>query len=188
MKFPSEEKILHELKPDVKLIFIWFFSKSLTHGLAAAFIPAFIWWGYVTFSNLSKGIFVEEFRFYLTVGLVLFGIGTSLSYLYVRALINTITYYVTDRKCVWSGGIVRKVEHSVSYYKITDVERSQNLIEQILEISTINIFTPGTSSMGTGLGARARTMPELRFEGLTMSAEVAETINENVRNYGSSQL
>jgi len=187
MKFSSSEKILHEIKPNAKLICIWFFTKCLTYGLATAFFPAFIWWGYVTFSNLSKGIIIDEFRFFLTMGLFLFGVGTCLAYLYVRALINSITYYVTDRRCIWTGGILRKVEHSASYIKITDVERSQNLIEQILSISTINLFTPGTSSMRQGLGAKARTVPELRFEGLMTSEEVAEAINEGIRTYGSKQ-
>ncbi|MFL0797750.1 MAG: PH domain-containing protein [Cellvibrionaceae bacterium] len=187
MKFSSDENILHKIKPDAKLIYIWFFTKCITHGLATAFFPAFIWWGYATFSSLNKGIIIDEYGFFLTVGLFLFGAGSALSYLYVRALINSITFYVTDRRCIWTGGILRKVEHSASYIKITDVERSQNIAEQILKLSTINLFTPGTSSMGQGLGAKMRPIPELRFEGLLTSEEVAETINDGVRRYGSKQ-
>lgn len=189
MKFSENEKILHDIKPEQKLIAIWFFTKCLTHGLATAFIPMMVWWFYATFANLSKVIIFEEYSFFIKMGLLLLGIGISISYLYNRALINTISYYVTDRKCVWSGGILRKVEHSVSYHKITDIERSQNLIEQILKLSTASLFTPGTSSMGAGLGARAKTMPELMFEGLApeVSSQVSETINENVRKYGNPQ-
>lgn len=187
MKFSKDEKIIHALQPQPRLIVIWFFTKCVTHGLATAFFPAFIWWAYVTFSNINKRIYIQEYGFFILVGAVLFILGTLLSYVYNRYLIASIKYYVTDRRCVWKGGIVRKIEHSVSYHKITDVERSRNLLEQILRISTINLFTPGTSSMRIGAAARSQAIPELRFEGLQESEEASETINEQVRRYGAAQ-
>ena len=187
MKFSKEERIIHTLKPQTRLIVIWFFTKCVTHGFATAFFPAFIWWGYATFSNLSERIFVQEYGFFVLMGVIMFVLGALLSYVYNRYLIASITYFVTDRRCVWKGGIVRKVEHTVSYHKITDVERSRNLLEQILGLSTINLFTPGTSSMRMGAGARSQAIPELRFEGLQKSEEASETINEQVRKYGAVQ-
>lgn len=187
MRFSSEEKIIHKIKPDTKLMFIWFFTKSISHGFITAFVPTLIWVIYDLILNGNKVIFIESDGFFITIGFALFGIGSSLSYLYTRMLIKTITYYVTDRKCVWTGGIFRKVEHCASYHKITDVERSQNIIEQILKISTVSLFTPGTSSIVPAFNARTKTMPELKFEGITNSDEVAQTINEHVRKYGSSQ-
>lgn len=187
MKLAKDEVVFHELKPSPKQIVIWFFTKCLTHGLATAAIPGFTWWIYATIVEANRGVILDAYDFFLLVAALLMVLGTALSFIYNRYLLASITYVITDRRCVWKGGIVRKVEHTVSFHKITDVECSRNLVEQILGLSTINLFTPGTSSMRVGAGAKSQTIPELRFEGLLESEDVAETINEQVRRYGGTQ-
>ncbi len=60
------------------------------------------------------------------------------------------------------------------YHKITDVERSQNIIERILDISTLNIFPPGTSSRSTDSSAQKA---EISFVGLKDNESPADSIN-----------
>lgn len=187
MKFAKDEEILFEKKPNDRLIVIWLFTKCITHALALGFLFFMIFYFKWIITLTGKDIktlpdFYHPFLFSVLIAIV----GLLLSYIYHRYLIKTITYYITDRRCVWKGGIIRKVEHSVSYYKITDVERSQNIIEQLLGISTINLFTPGTSSMRMGAAAKSQPVPELRFEGLIESEDEAEAINEQVRKFGHS--
>ena len=187
MKLSKDEKVLYKLKPRQRLIVLWFFTRCFVHGLATAFFVGFSWWFYETFTNLKEGVIIEDPNYFILTGFLLFIFGSTLSYVYQRFLVTTIQYYITDRRCVWKGGIVRKVEHTVSYHKITDVERSQNLIEQVLKISTINLFTPGTASMRVGASARSQPVPELRFEGLQHSDDEAEAINEQIREFGHAQ-
>jgi len=187
MKFSKDEEILYEMTPDNRLIVIWLFTKCLTHAVAVGFIFFMIFYFKWIISHTGKDIKeLPDISDLILFSVLLAILGLLISYIYHRYLIKTITYYVTDRRCVWKGGILRKVEHSVSYYKITDVERSQNIFEQLLGISTINLFTPGTSSMRMGASAKSQPVPELRFEGLIKSEDEAEAINEQVRNFGHS--
>jgi len=65
----------------------------------------------------------------------------------------------------------------VPYHKITDVEMSQNIIERMIGISTLNIFTPGTGSIrGTG-GQKA----EISFVGLKDNETPAVTISKHLK-------
>lgn len=186
MRFSKDEEVIHELKPDSKLLFIWFFTRCMLHGLLVGVMPALYGWIYMTLMRKDIAAIESEWVLIGSVLFLVFVVGTVLSFVYHRYLLASITYFITDRRCVWKGGILKKTEHTVSYHKITDVERSQNLIEQILKISTINLFTPGTASMK--MGAASQVTPELCFEGLTCSDEQAETINDQIRKHSSSQF
>ncbi len=83
------------------------------------------------------------------------------------------TYYVTNQRCVLHGGIWRKTVRSIPYHRITDVEASQNAIEQLLGISSLRIFTPGTGGQGA----------EISFEGLKDNQTPAASINEILRKF-----
>ncbi len=186
MIFSGDETILHELTPEPRLMVIWFITRCITHGLATAFFTVFTFWFYLVFSGINKGVVVEEYSIIFVAGLSLFFIGAYTSLIYHRYLLKTISYYITDRRCLYKGGLIRHVEHTVSYHKITDVERSQNILERLLGISTINLFTPGTASVRMGAVGLAQPIPELRFEGLKHSDAQAESINEHVRIHGHS--
>lgn len=184
MRLAKDENILHDLKPMKRLIVLWLFTRCVPHALTGAIGSFFLIYGYQIFA-FKDGDAPMDYGFVGTGAVLMFILVLTLSYVYNRFLIATIRYLVTDRRCVWSGGILRKVEHTVSYLKITDVERSQNIVEQVLNISTINLFTPGTASVR--MNARSQPMPELRLEGLAESDELAESINEQVRSYGGRQ-
>ncbi len=64
------------------------------------------------------------------------------------------------------------------YHKITDVESSQNIIERIIGISSLKIFTPGTASLPTSPFGGERA--EIMFVGLVDNETPANTINEIV--------
>lgn len=104
-----------------------------------------------------------------------------LALIYCRVLRKTYVYYVTDQRCVFHGGILRRIERSVPYHKVTDVEMSQNIVERILDISTLKVFTPGTSSMQTSLFGGQRA--EISFDGLKDNETPASTINEILRKF-----
>ena len=88
---------------------------------------------------------------------------------------------IPNQRCVFQGGILRRIIHSVPYHKITDVEMSQNIIERILGISSLKIFTPGTGSLQASpfKGQRA----ELTFAGLSDNETPAASVNEILRKF-----
>ena len=104
-----------------------------------------------------------------------------LGLIYCSYLRRTYVYYVTNQRCIFHGGILRRIERSVPYHKITDVEMSQNFIERMLGISSLKIFTPGTGSMMASPFGGQRA--EIAFVGLKDNETPATTINEIVRKF-----
>jgi len=176
MKPMEGENIIHELRPARNLLVIWFFTKCLPLGfIGLAVTPVF---GILeSIERLDKSKIV--FLIVVCVALILAGIILGLVYyIFLR---RTYIYYITNKRCVFHGGIIRRVERSVPYHKITDVEMSQHIVERILRISKLNIFTPSTGSMSPGQigGQRA----ELSFVGLKDNETPVTTINEILRTF-----
>ena len=174
MKLMEGEDVLMEMRPEAKLLVIWFFRACfvpfLVIGILLIFIsPAF---GGIleTFSDTKSKLLT--FWLPAAIGFVL--CITIISCVYCIYLRRTYIYTITNRRCIFSGGILRHVRHSVPYHKITDVEMSQNIIERMLGISSLGIYTPGTGSMGSGSGGRR---PEIAYVGLKDNETPAETIN-----------
>jgi uncharacterized membrane protein YdbT with pleckstrin-like domain len=180
MRVQEGEEALHELRPEPGVLGIWFFTRCVP----AAFIAAFFgFWcygflggllGYSFWPVAGGGIIM------LIAALVVLILGV----VYCVYLRRTYVYYVTNQRCIFHGGILRRVERSVPYHKITDVEMSQNIIERAFGISTLKIFTPGTGSMVASPfwfsgGQRA----EISFVGLKDSETPAATVNERLRKY-----
>ena len=182
MKLREEEAVLHQLKPVSKVLVIWFFTKVLAYTVASSF---FFFWLF----SMITGIFGLYQGSDDTDGFVIAAIGAAalmgvcfiLSLVYVYFLRGTYEYFITNQRCIFVGGIVRYRERSIPYHKITDVERSQNIIERVLGVSSIRIFTPGTSS-SFSFGSWGGQRPELVFEGLESSEDETESINLIVRD------
>ena len=185
MKLMEGENIIHELHPERNILAIWFFTKCLS----AAFIAAFItFWCFGFFGGIISAFANPEspppFFTGGIIALILVPIILILSLVYCHFLKKTYAYYVTSQRCVFHGGIIRRIERSVPYHKITDVEMSQNIVERILGISSLKIFTPGTGSMifSPFGGQRA----EISFVGLKDNEAPSISINEILRKYKST--
>ncbi len=113
--------------------------------------------------------------------LALVCVAAVLIQIYLAYLRRTYRYVITNRRCIFVGGILKRIERSVPYKKITDIQRSQNIIERMLGIWNVQVFTPGTASMQIG---QAKARAELNFDGLTNSEEVYEAINKHTQLSG----
>lgn len=182
MKLQEGENTIHELRPEPNLLGIWFFTKCLLPAIAGAFVSFFcftvlgaVFWDANNSNSLlplaAGGIAA------LIAGPVILVLGL----VYCSFLRKTYLYYITNQRCVFHGGILRRIERSIPYHKITDVEMSQNIIERILGISTLKIFTPGTGSMMVSPFGGQRA--ELCFVGLKDNETPASTINEILRKF-----
>lgn len=192
MKLMEEEKILMEIQPESNLLIIWFFTRCLSIGVLAGILGFFI--------STLIGIIYEfagemeiissgsEFEGWsitakLIIGSITGSLGMILVFIYCVYLKRTYIYMITNRRCVFSGGILRYVQHSVPYHKITDVEMSRNIIERMLGISSLGIYTPGTGSMNSSGGGRR---PEIAYIGLKDNESPAEMINSILSKFKST--
>jgi len=203
MKFNDDENIEIELCPDSKILTVWFITKTLTYSIAAMFF-VFMALFFINVMILSssnedhnKEYVVEEsdvkaennddetkkvvhpfmiFVDYWGWSLLLVGFFSIFVQIYFSYLRRTFRYIVTNRRCVFVGGILKRVERSVPFQKITDVQRSQNILERMLGIWNVQIFTPGTASVQNG---QAKARAELNFDGLLNSEELYEIINRH---------
>ncbi len=204
MKFDSDEKIIFKLNPDRKILIPWFFAKTTTYSFAilfAVFMLVFVA-NTINEINLASNespedsvigsktteenesieeddvyqmehpfkIFVEYWG-WAVILTILSMIIIQIYFVYLR---KTYRYMITNKRCIFIGGILKRTERSVPYKKITDIQRTQNILERALGIWNIQIFTPGTASMAVG---QRKAQAELNFDGLLNSEKALAAIN-----------
>jgi uncharacterized membrane protein YdbT with pleckstrin-like domain len=182
MKAQEGESIIHELRPESTVLWIWFFTKSVL----AAFVGGFLcFWCFGFFGGILGVARRTDSSFPIAVGAVMALIVASvvlvLALVYCSFLRKTYVYYITNQRCIFHGGILRRIERSIHYHKITDVEMSQNIFERILGISSLKIFTPGTASMK--MSPFGGEKAEITFVGLRNNELPAATINGILRRF-----
>lgn len=101
--------------------------------------------GFSLFENIGTTII------FIIIGLIL------IIFIYLVFLWKTYSYKVTDRGIYFKGGIIVRKQKFVPFFKITNVETTQNIIEQMLGINKLGFQTAGTGG---------RPTPEIVFEGL----------------------
>ena len=183
MKLRDNEELLHELSPTPRILIIWLFTKVIWWSIGLGFVS--FWLTGVIFGLLELGTETEADSHIGFMGILsasVFIVSLALSFVYAVLLRSTYRYFITSQRCVFVGGIIRYRERSVPYHKITDVELSINLIERILGMSSIRIFTPGTASSRSWGFWGSSQAPELCFEGLVDSETPSESINVLVRD------
>jgi len=182
MKVQEGETIIHELRPESAILGVWFFTKCLL----AAFVGGFLcFWCFGFFGGILGVARRADSSFPIAVGagiaLIVALVVLVLALVYCFFLRKTYVYYITNQRCIFHGGILRRIERSVHYHKITDVEMSQNIFERILGISSLKIFTPGTASMK--MSPFGGEKAEITFVGLRDNETPAATINGILRRF-----
>jgi len=174
MQLQEGEIVIHELRPEPGVLGIWFFTKCLP----AAFVGAFLcFWCFGFFGGMFSSAHPAQgggpFAAGWITALILAPVILVLALVYCRFLRETYLYYITNQRCVFHGGILRKVVWSIPYHKITDVEMSQNAVEGFLGISSLKIYTAGTGGQGA----------EISFVGLKDNGTPAASIHEMLRKF-----
>lgn len=206
MKLDRDEKLIYKLAPDKKILVPWFFTKTIGALFTSLFFVSSILFVLNTIDVLNRDkpsnvadvelaksnnmeqknstekelehpfqLMLKYWEWALFISLII-TLCAQLYYIYLR---KSYTYIITNKRCIFVGGILKRTERSVSYKKVTDVQRSQNILERILGIWNVQIFTPGTGSVAIGLGQQAKA--EINFDGLTNSEESMEAINKYIQ-------
>lgn len=185
MKLQEGERILHELRPEAPLLGIWFFTKCIPAGFVGAFLAMWFLAFFGVFAVIFGRVPAVDPQWPFSAGGITGLIGGPVvlvcAVIYCSYLRRTYVYYVTNQRCVFHGGIIRRVERSVHYHKITDVERSQHIVERLLGISTLKIFTPGTAGFPVFPFAGERA--EITMVGLKDNEAPATTIHGILKNF-----
>ena len=174
MQLQDSETLLLELRPDRSVLKLWFITKCVPAGLVSAFFAfwALSFFGGVIFqSNLG-------FEYGAIFAIPAAILGLIAATIYIRFLRNSYIYTVTNKRVNFQGGILRYADRSVLYERITNVEKSKNLLERILGLESIWVHTAGYS------GANRRA--EIVFEGLEDVGEVLTTINKMKQDQSAS--
>jgi|GEM_PF-4966532 len=108
--------------------------------------------------------------FYVIIGLILAVCAVIYSYF----LWKTMKYFVTEDGIYLDWGILRKIKKFVPFYKITNYSETQGIIQQGLEIGTLNIQTAGTGQTN---------IPELMISDVsrTKIEALIEIINKQIK-------
>lgn len=150
----NAEKTYYESKPAAKVLWIWFFTKAVLPVVLIMFF--FVWFIAAPVSLLMLKTGTSSFA--LVVVTAVFAVALILlAFVYLIFLRKTYVYKITNKGIYHKGGILRKREKFVPFFKITNTEASQGIIEQILKLNTLSFQTAGTGG---------RPLPEIVFEGL----------------------
>lgn len=180
------EQVLWEGRPDKGVLLPWcltklvgwmFMAVLLTFALVLMF--AAIWMEIVQEQQGANPFPMTGVALQLVTPVALV-VGIA----YVWMLRRTYRYAITNHRCVLEGGVIIRRRRSVHYHKVTDVEVSQNPLERLLGLSSLKLYTAGTSSVGGfmpwgGTWERA----EITFEGLRDPDEPERLINQALKRY-----
>lgn len=180
IKLQEGEQILFEGKPEKRVFAVWFFTKVIPACVAASFVfgyAYFMLWIFTKAIYCGRNVAFPVHIIRIAANLV--PVWLAIFYLYYLKLRETFNYCITNQRCVFSGGIMVKRIKNVPFHKITDVEINQNIIEQLLGIYSLKIFTPGTGSVGKSGFEQA----EIIFFGLKDAEAPANIVQGMLKKY-----
>ncbi|MFH1056406.1 MAG: PH domain-containing protein, partial [Candidatus Micrarchaeota archaeon] len=149
------EKSLWKGKPDPKIVWKWTLLKGLGWSILAVILFAMF---LVIFKNLTAFFIAIAGAFIL-------------SFFWNTWLRKTYEYEITDKNVYFKGGILLKKQSIVPFFKITNMPNTQDVIDQVLAITTVGIQTAGTGG---------QPFPEITFEGMTNPDEVTEILKQQI--------
>ena len=184
MQLLPGETVLLEAKPSANVAITWLFSKALPIGFYAGLLLLVSW---IFFNSPPERGKPPPYSFLVGALVVVGGflVAWGIAHLYCRQLAQSFKYLVTSQRFIFSGGIARRVLHAVEHRRVTDVQLSQNPIEQLAKLSSVSLFTPGTASVRPN--AKNQPMPELRLEGLPNGEEVFALVSACVQKAKPSE-
>jgi len=163
MHLEKGEVIFYKGEPSPDVFKVWIFTKIIPLLFVSAFL---ILWATLFFGGIICCAILKHKEPPFILLPLFFGSGLPLIFLfasfYYKSFYKTYHYYITNKRCIFEGGILVKRKRSVPFYKITDIEASQFILERIFGLSSLKIFTPSTGSLGSYGFQKA----EIVFEGL----------------------
>jgi uncharacterized membrane protein YdbT with pleckstrin-like domain len=184
MQLLPGETVLLEAKPSANVATTWLFSKALPIGF---YVGVLLFVSWIFFNSPAERGKPPPHGLSVGVSVIVGGflVAWAIAYVYCRQLAQSFKYTVTSQRFIFSGGIVRRVQHAVEHRRVTDVQLSQNPVEQLVKLSSVSLFTPGTASVRPS--SKNQPMPELRLEGLPNGEEAFALVSACVQKAKSGE-
>ena len=176
------ERVLWSGAPHASVLGVWVFTKALPAAFLAAFLTfwAALFLGGMWATARGAGKEFDPFPAVGRVLIVLVPVTLALSIAYIAALRRTYRYVITDHRVLFIGGLLVRRRRSVPYHKITDVEVSRSPLDQILGISTLKMYTAGSSSVRAW---PSKDQAEVTFPGLVDEQQAERILNTTLARY-----
>ena len=142
-----EDKILYKANPSMNLLGYWFFVKVLPMALIILLLFGLIPILYIIGGTLKSSNVYTLLGGYLIIFLIIF--------IYHIPLLQSHKYSITNQHVQAEAGVLSKRKRSIQIKNITDITISQNILEQLFNISNLGIQTASTSGR-----------PEISFIGI----------------------
>ena len=164
------ERVLYKEYPQKAILVFWFFKALFYAAIISSFIARFvsIFSIMITRSSYTDDYFLNFILFFIILLVVAFA--------YQIALLRSYTFHITNERVILFGGILLRKIKNVPYHKITDVSITQNIIERMLGISTLNVHTAGTGAQ----------RPEIRFFGIRDPEKPQSIVVNELRAFKAS--
>jgi len=180
VKLFEGESIIIQSHPQATVLVGWIFTKSILYTFLAMFLTI---WSFGFFGGTFGfyfGLSVEDFHPIssgVPVAIKVAAIVFPLSFPYLYFLQRTFQYIVTNKRCIYRGGFIKRMEYSIPLHKVTDVEKSENIIENMLGVATVKVFACTPSE---NFSFFSRQPSEIVYEGLSDAEKVADVINKQI--------
>ena len=182
MQLEGNEKILYEGKPKKSILVLWFFSKAILSTIIFVFISFWAsgFFGGMYLTTTHPEIQDNSFLSFLGISVLIYIFVVTLFFvsaiIYIFFLVKTYHYYITNQRIVFEGGIIVRKKRNIPFHKITDITISQNIIERILKMSSLEIYSAST---------RPRKA-EISFAGLEDTEKPQQLIHSKLKNFKST--
>jgi uncharacterized membrane protein YdbT with pleckstrin-like domain len=176
------EHVLWSGGPAPAVLGVWLFTRVLPATFTSTFLTfwAFAFFGGMwAFATANKGF--DPFTRAWPALTVVVPAALVASAVYCTRLRGTYRYFATNQRVIFVGGVLLRRRRSVHYHKVTDVELSQNVLEQLLGIGTLKLFTAGSSGFNPWGGWKDRA--EVSFPGLDDPATPERIVNQALKAY-----
>jgi len=142
-----EDRVLYEGKPSKRLFWSWAIKATIIVIVCILFLVPIL-----MAENNSK-MSMEAVYFNLFFCLLIY----CLILIFLKIQLNTYKYKITDKGVHFIGGFLTKREKFVPFYKITNVDILQTLVDQMFGVKRLGFQTAGQG---------ASNFPEITFQGL----------------------
>ena len=182
MELEKNEKLLFEGKPKRAVLVVWFFTKVIFTTIICLFL---VFWAtgfftgiYLTVTHpLVDNSSIDTFFSVGRLGFVLVGVVYFIcALIYIFYLVRTYHYYITNQRIIFEGGIIIRKKRNIPFHKITDLTVSQNILERMLNISSLDLYTASTR----------QKRAEVSFVGLEDAELPQRLINKELKSLKST--
>lgn len=157
----EQEEVLWEGRPHIVNL-VW---RLIFSAILLVIVTPFVWF-------LQSIMFFLQSSYGLIITVVIYGV-IALNILYQYLLYKSYEFKITNLNVIFKGGVLLKKVRKAPLQKITDVGRTQSIIQRLFGVFDVHIHTAGTGT----------PVPEVKFFSLENPDQLESTLNQIMVKY-----